>query len=631
MKKQKSKEPLKQPVIREQKQKQAAPARQDRTWLWFSLAIALLAVVLYANTLQNGYALDDKGIITLNKFTTKGFSGIPDLMTTSYWEGIGLNVRSYRPLSPVTFAIEVGLFGMSPAAGHFGNLLLCILTGVLLLFFLKRLFRAIDPALPSFIPFLVTALFIAHPIHTEVVANIKGRDSMLEFFFLLLSGYFLFGYISSRRTADLVWSVVAYFPALLSKESAITYLVMVPVILVLFDDRPLTKKAFTSMIFLVPAFLFLLLYYQFSNIKEFTQLHVMDNALLFPAPAATILATKLLITGKYLALLIWPHPLVFDYSYNTIPFTTFADPAVWLSVLVYLAAAAFLVVVLLKKITGRKTGSGSLLFAFSTAWFFMGFIASSNLFMLIGSTMGERFMYGPSLGFLAIVVWFAWYAVSLIKGISVKSAAAVLFFLCGVVMTGYAAKTISRNRAWKDDMTLFTTDLEYLGRNAKVHDFIGNLYSGIGDKTDDPALKKESYLKAIGMKEKALEIYPGIPEIRQKIGYLYGYTGQFDKAIEAYKLAIRLNPGEINNYIQIGKAFGMTGRVGEGLPFLQQAEKIDPENAQLLGTLGIAYAQTGRIDLAISCFEKAVARDPSDSQIRSYLDLARKQVGKPKN
>ena len=32
--------------------------------------------------------------------------------------------------------------------------------------------------------FLIGLVFIAHPLHTEIVANIKGRDEILSFLFI---------------------------------------------------------------------------------------------------------------------------------------------------------------------------------------------------------------------------------------------------------------------------------------------------------------------------------------------------------------------------------------------------------------------------------------------------------------
>jgi len=599
-----------------------------RTWVLFSLAIVFLTIILYANTLQNGYALDDKGIITQNKFTLKGFAGIPDLLTTSYWEGINKNVRSYRPLAPVSFAIEVGLWGLNPAAGHLSNLVIYLLTGLVLLFFLKRVFEKIDPGVPPVIPFIITMLFLAHPIHTEVVANIKSRDAMFELLFILLSGYFLLRFIAAKKRSDLILSVLSYFPALLSKESAITYIVMVPVILVLMDDSPMKKKAQTTLLYLIPVAVFLVLFFKFSNIQEFQKLHIMDNALVADAPAGQIWATKFLILGKYLALLIFPHPLVYDYSFNQIPLTDFSNPAVFLSLIIYVSAASFLIVILFKRLAGKKVTPGSLVAAFSAAWFFMGFFASSNLLMLIGSTMGERFMYAPSAGLLMILVYGGYRLACRASGNkSFKGLAAALAYFCfTVIIAGYILKTIDRNKAWKDDFTLFSTDIRYLGENTKANDFLGNLYRKNGDSATDPALKTAYYTKAIEYKEKAVSIYPRVPEIHQQLGFLYGSIGAFEKAITAYKTAIEMNPGEITNYIQVGKAYGTIHKIPEGLEYLEKAERIDPDNADLLRTLGIIYAQSGQTGKAIMYFEKALARDPSNQQISGYLAYAKKQA-----
>lgn len=620
---------LKQAPPKIKKKNSTVEAGTKVTWLVFSTAVVALAAVLYVNTLQNSYALDDKGIITQNKFTSRGFSGIPNLLTTSYWEGIDKNVRSYRPLAPVTFAAEVGFWGMNPAASHFFNMVIYMLTGIVLLFFLKRLFEKADPAIPPVIPFITTLLFLAHPIHTEVVANIKSRDTMFELFFLLLSGYFLLRYISTGKRVDLVISVSSFFPALLSKESAITYLVMVPVMLILFDDRPFLKKLQTTSFYLIPALLFLMLFIRYSNIQEYKILHIMDNALVAPGPPGEIWATKFLILGKYLALLIYPHPLVYDYSYNQIPRTVFSDPSVLLSVLVYFSAVVFLLFILQKKISGKKVDPAGLIAAFSIAWFIMGFFASSNLILLIGSTMGERFMYAPSLGFLLLFVYFLHKALRTIDRTNKPGGvpAVILYIMCAIILAGYTYKTTDRNKAWKDDFTLFSTDIKYLGQNTKANDFLSGLYKKEAEKASDPVLKNNYYIKAIEFKEKALSIYPKVPEIQQQLGYLYGITGQFEKAVNAYKAAIELNPGEITNYIQAGKAYGMIQNFYEGIVYLQKAEKIDPENADLLASLGISYAQTGELEKAIAYFERALAKDPSNKQVAGYLAYAKNQAG----
>ena len=596
----------------------------SQTGIWQTLILGVFTLVLYINTIPNEYALDDKAIIVENKFTSKGFSGIPNLLTTSYWAGIDKNVRSYRPLSAVTFAIEIGFFGLNPHISHFINLLLYFITGLILFDVLKKMFCRLSVKIPEAIALITTLLFLAHPIHTEVVANIKSRDAMLELLFLLLSTRSLLEYLKQPSLFGLSASAFFFFLALLSKESAITFIIMVPVLMILFDDRPLAHKFKITLGYLIPVILFLLLYVLYSDFHAFQRLHLMDNMLIADESPAVILATKFLILFKYLLLLVYPFPLVYDYSYRQIPFTTFGDPLVLCSILIYLSIFLFTVYVVVARISKKKLHPGQVLVAFSVAWFFMGFFASSNLVLIIGSTMAERFMYSPSLGFLLLLVYGLYRLNNQIRNKTKKEKPPVLLFvIAGMILLCYTYGTINRNKAWKDDFTLFSTDIKYQEENAKANDFLANVYVKKGDSAINPENQRAFYHKAIALKEQAVAIYPKIPEIKQKLGYLYGNIGQFDKAIEKYQLSIQMNPGEIYNYIQISKAFGMLGKHHEAMEYIRQGEKIAPQHPEVLSMIGILLAQQGNLREALPYFEKVYVINPNDQQNKKSLDYTR--------
>jgi len=301
-------------------EKKSPPKKNPPEW-YYLVIIFFISFILYGNTLTHQYALDDYAIIVNNQFTAKGFGGVADHLTSSYWEGIGKNVRSYRPLSPVTFALETGFSGMNPHVGHLVNILLTFLTGIALFHLLRRLFRLSGMAVSDIIPLAVSLLFLAHPIHTEVVANIKSRDAILEMLFLVLATNLLLSFIESVRPHKLWLAALCFFFALLSKESAISFLVMAGVVLLLFDHRPLMKRLLTWMVFLIPVAIFLMLYFRYSDFQAFSSLHLLDNMLIADKPASTILATKFLILFKYLILLLYPHPLLYDYSYEQLAYT----------------------------------------------------------------------------------------------------------------------------------------------------------------------------------------------------------------------------------------------------------------------------------------------------------------------
>ncbi|MCK5171080.1 MAG: hypothetical protein KAQ75_14475, partial [Bacteroidales bacterium] len=113
---------------------------------------------------------------------------------------------------------------------HFINVLLFALTGFVLLVLLEKLFvNFLAKTWYSSIPFLATLIFIAHPIHTEVVANIKGRDEILSLLGALSAMYFIFQYFDKKKSYFLIISFVFFLTGLFSKEIAVTFLAIIPV------------------------------------------------------------------------------------------------------------------------------------------------------------------------------------------------------------------------------------------------------------------------------------------------------------------------------------------------------------------------------------------------------------------
>src|SRR5207253_2771063 len=135
----------------------------------------VLAFLVYCNTLRfHEYVLDDQIYTTKNSYVQKGISAFKDLVTKNSLGGY-TEVEmppDYRPLAIIDFAMEKTFFGNSPRANHFFNVLFYALLCVVVFGFCKRIFSGY----PVYLAAIVTALFVLHPIHTEVVANIKSRD-----------------------------------------------------------------------------------------------------------------------------------------------------------------------------------------------------------------------------------------------------------------------------------------------------------------------------------------------------------------------------------------------------------------------------------------------------------------------
>jgi tetratricopeptide (TPR) repeat protein len=182
---------------------------------YFPYVVFALAVLLYFPTLKHQYAWDDSLVIHGNELTKKGFSGLSEIWTSArYIE----DRPTYRPIPQTLFAIEWAMTPNNPRLAHFTNIILYGLCCLMLFSLLKRWFSGYSPYLIVFI----SMLFVLHPVHTEVVANIKSRDEILAALFVLLSLNYLSIWNQSGKKLHLFLVFSFLFFGALSKISALT-------------------------------------------------------------------------------------------------------------------------------------------------------------------------------------------------------------------------------------------------------------------------------------------------------------------------------------------------------------------------------------------------------------------------
>jgi protein O-mannosyl-transferase len=520
-----------------------------------ALLLAGFAVLLYANTLSFRYTLDDTLVITGNRFTRQGIGGVHDILFNDSFAGYRserqryLPGGRYRPLSQVWFAVEHELFGRQPLVGHLTNVLLYGLLAAFLYFTLRRVFRPPDgDARLLSLPFAATALFVAHPLHTEVVANIKGRDEIMSLLGSLAALWCILSYAETRRVRHLAFGAAMFLLALLSKENAITFLAVIPLTLHLRGGARV-RDHLAALAALGVGLAVYLAAFRYPALGYLVSAAVPDRELLnnpfLDATAGQRYATVLLTWLIYLKLLLFPHPLTHDYYPKQIPIVGWDDPRVLLSLAVFSALALFA----LRRIRGRSVVAYGILFFLAT------FSVQSNLVLDVGAFMNERFMFTPSLGYCLIVAWLlAGPRPGGPRGSGARAAATALFL---ALLAGYAARTIVRTPAWKDDFTLFTTDAEISTNSAKSAVNAGELWLGKALEQGDPAARKALLDKAVAYLQKGVALHP-----RRGAGWLLlgdAYRQRKDYALSraAYDRCLRESPGTLaalENLLLLGQA-----------------------------------------------------------------------------
>lgn len=212
------------------------PARLGRPAVLAAI-LFLLGALLYANTLANEWALDDDLVYNENSFVLQGLRGIPGILSTdvylAQWERFGaaqaFSGGRYRPLALVTFAVEQEIFGLDPALAHGVNVFLFGSTLVVMFFLVLRLL----PQTPV-VALVATFLFAIHPLHTEVVANVKSRDEILALLLMLLTLVAALRSFDTRSRVAQVAVPILGFLACMAKEYGITLVGLIPLMLVLF-------------------------------------------------------------------------------------------------------------------------------------------------------------------------------------------------------------------------------------------------------------------------------------------------------------------------------------------------------------------------------------------------------------
>ncbi|MEO8087386.1 MAG: tetratricopeptide repeat protein, partial [Bacteroidota bacterium] len=609
------------------------------------LLCAAFAFILYVNTLNHEFAYDDFPTIYGNQITMKGFAGIPELLHTSYWFGLnGEEDWLYRPASMVMFAAEWGLAPNTPALGHFMNVLLYALTGFLLMRFLSHLFKGNNLLLP----FAITMIWIAHPIHTEVVANIKSRDEILCVLFSILALDNFLTYSKGLQMPKLMKGCAYYFLALMSKESAITLVVIVPLMIYFFTDAASKNNVRTSLFAIAPFALYMIIRAMvLSNVLNNQDIPLTDNSLIAAHGNFNLeKGTAFYILAMYLKLLIFPHPMSSDYSFNEIPLVSLTNPVSILALVVYFGIGIYALIRLPKK----DPVSFAILFFLIT----IGIIA--NVLFLTRSTMADRFLYMPSLGFsIALVV----LAGRLFKIDFTGNPANMTFsrmlqynkkftnLLAVLVLLG-TIKTIARNPDWKNDTTIFSADALHAPNSARLHFLYGNHMAQEVKQNKVVGPEAEAYNNiAIDQFKQAIDIHPdhyesyfGMTDIlmqrnmvdkaavyyhtianrlpnsaivQYNLGNFYFKTQQNDSAIAALHKATTLDPKMSGAYNSLGSVYFSKGDYQNALANYQKAAEIQPNFADAWKNIGSTYGSQKEYDKAIDAFQMALKFAPNDA------------------
>ncbi len=554
--------------------------------LWCAFLIIGLSSLIYLPTIRYNFVWDDLTLIVKNpSLDTKNplplfGKSFPVLESSGEWQ----RNPYYRPLITLSFWIDYQFWGKNPSGYHLTNILLNTLAGVLVAYLLTKLFSSF------WLVLIGGLLFTLHPMHIESVAFIAGRTDILMTLFIFLSFLALLRY-NNRPTVTLLLIILLTFAfALLSKESAILF-----PLLVLFcpeksqkrKETPNNRLLFISLVAISLLYLFvrwLVLKGYFPRWERVSSIQ------------RILLVLNALGRAVFLSLVPFTHRLVYSgpREFAKIGWLTFVG----------IASFGLLLGLSLSRSLKLPLRTGSAFFLFFT-------LPSCNWFPPGVSYFAERLLYLPTFGLVL-----AWVYLLRLNMKNRRRFILIISFSIFYLLL-WAWDIIQRMPVWRNNLTLYQTMVKEAPSSPDAYDNLGITLKESGDIEG-----------AIAAHRRALILNPNHAPAHNNLGSALLEAGKLNEAITEYQKALALAPDFALAHNNLGVALQLAGNIPEAEARFRQAIALKPDLSLAHNNLGEILLARGRLDSAITKFRQAIKNQPDNVLAHYNLGVALKRLGR---
>ena len=503
--------------------------------------LVVVTVGVYHPLLGSGFLnYDDNAYVTENPAVLDGLC-----LGTLRWAFTAFHSANWHPLTWLSHALDVQIFGLWPGGHHLTNLVLHVLNVLLLWVFLWRATRIRFPSA------LVAALFAWHPLHVESVAWIAERKDMLSACFALLA---LLAYDAyAKRPSVLRMGMVSFLFAcgLMAKPMLVT----LPCLLLLLDywpygrigldgsARDILRRAARLIGEKAPLFA---LTAASCGVTVLAQRHAMAS--LDRVSAGGRLANALSAYVAYLGKAFVPHGLATPYPLHPDSLSGWQ----------VFGAAAVMLMLTAGVLVAQRRGAGYLLVGW--LWFVGMLVPVIGIVQVGNQAYADRYMYLPLIG---IYVMLAWAMASWVKRWPVVRVP--LGVVIGLALAGLLALTAMQVRYWHDSGTLFRRTLAVTERNSVAHNNLGQ-----------HLMEQGQVQEALEHFQRAFDITPGNAAALNNLGAAYLALGQYEAAASCFATLIEALPEAPALRVNFAAALAGLGQHGVAQHQLDLALQLDP-------------------------------------------------------
>ncbi len=486
----------------------AATAADERRGL---ALVVLLALVVAAPSLGNGFAYDDRWIIVENT-RVHALTHWRSWWTEAYWPRLAPDL--YRPLTTTLFALQWAVGGGAPWVFHAVNITLhAAVTAAV--WQLAR--HCVTPPLAL----VAAALFAVHPVHVEAVANGVGQAELSAGLCIVLA---VSWYLRARRRpqgmtrGDVIGLTLLLTVGTLLKEHAIVVpLVWLIAECTLLRDQPRGDPARRTLLLASVLCVVVLVALRAAVLHSAgapVPHPVLDGR---SAPERGLIMLGVL--PELVRVLLWPRRLHADYSPAHIDVSAALDPTQLHGVVLLVAWSLVLA------LSWRRAPVA----AFALLWLAVAWAPTANLVIPSGVLLAERALYVPSVAVVLLLAaaWAAWS-----ERRPTPRWPRLSGVLLGALLLAGVLRSVHRSAAWRSSETILWHLWREQPLSFKAHYAWGAVLFERGDV-------------AGGIREwqMAIRILPDYHRMHQDLGYRLRDAGRCDLALPSFERAVALGGG----------------------------------------------------------------------------------------
>ena len=516
------------------------------------------------------------------------------------------SVKSYRPLTVLTFRVNFALHGLDVRGYHIVNVLLHGLCTVLVGHVAHDVLAPRD----ALVAWVAALAFAVHPVHVEAVASIVGRAELLCCCFYLLAVWCHAVACRPGRgalcgTAWWLASACLVVLASTSKETGITAAVVcvgLDCAYALPRATPMRARVLCAVRGAASAALVAVLLYG-SRVLRGDDLSphfsFVDNPLPSLPDSTSRVLSALHIHVRYARLLLWPSTLSADYSFDCVPALT--SPADWRLapiVALYLGLGALGVRALL---TARRGAHDDPAVSAGRAVLLLiaPMVPASHLLVGIGTLVAERLLYTPSVGLALLVGLAASSLVRVARGVratwSRRGLHIALLSAAALALALAANRTWRRNEDWRSSDAITIATAAACPASAKAHVSLGTMHL----QHDDRAAARASF-------RAALRIHPQYSDALYWLGRVAFIEGRLDEAESLLTATLQLNAAHPEAHLFAALCAARRADDAAALALFERAHELAPHNAEIVRDLGAMLLRAGRPERGLGHLQRAV-------------------------